>query len=258
VALISEEFRRRYFPTEDPLGRQIHIGPPPFLQIPPGSAISDSADVTIIGVIGDFRNAGLALPPEPQITVLYAQHPFVNYGFKDIVVRTAAEPRALAPAIRHQLHKLDPDMPFAEVQTMDELVEQQTGGQRLTTLLLVGFAAGGLTLAVVGIYGVIAFLVSQRKQELAVRIAMGATPAAAIWLVLKQGLGMAATGAAIGILGASAAQKLISGLLFGISPLDPVTFAGGAAFLLAIAAVASAIPCASVMRLDPARTLRQE
>jgi putative ABC transport system permease protein len=145
-------------------------------------------------------------------------------------------------------------MPFAEVQTMDELVEQQTGGQRLTTLLLVGFAAGG----VVGIYGVIAFLVSQQKQELAVRIAMGATPAAALWLVLKQGLGMAATGAAIGLLGASAAQKLIRGLLFGIPPLDPVTFAGGAAFLVAIAAVASAIPCASVMRLDPARTLRRD
>jgi len=258
VALISEEFRRRYFPTEDPIGRLIHIGPPPFLEIPPGAMISDSADVTIIGVIGDFRNAGLALPPEPQIAVLYAQHPVVNYGFKDMVVRTAAEPRVLEPAIRRHLHQLDPDMPFAEVQTMDELVEQQTGGQRLTTALLASFAGGGLALAAVGIYGVISFLVAQRKQELAVRIAVGATPGAALWLVLKQGLGMAATGAAIGLVGASAAQKLIAGLLFGISPLDPVTFAGGAAFLVAVAAMASAIPCAAVLRLDPARALRQD
>jgi len=258
VALISEEFRRRYFPAEDPIGRQIHIGPPPSLGIPPGANITDSADVTIIGVVGDFRNAGLALPPEPQITVLYAQHPAVNYGFKDIVIRAAAEPRLLAPQISRQLHQLDPDMPFAEVQTMDELVEQQTGGQRLTTALLVTFAAGGLALAAVGIYGVIAFLVAQRRQELAVRIAVGATPAAALWLVLKQGLQLATTGAAIGLLGASAAQKLIRGLLFGISPLDPVTFAGAAAFLVAVAAIASAIPCAGVLRIDPARTLRQE
>jgi putative ABC transport system permease protein len=91
VALISEEFRRRYFPTEDPIGRQIHIGPPSFLQITPGTNVSDSADVTLIGVVGDFRNAGLVQPPEPQITVLYSQHPFVNYGFKDIVIRTASE-----------------------------------------------------------------------------------------------------------------------------------------------------------------------
>jgi putative ABC transport system permease protein len=258
VALISEEFRRRYFPTEDPIGRQIHIGPPPFLQIPPGASITDSADVTIIGVVGDFRNAGLTLPPEPQITVLYEQHPVVNYGFKDIVIRAAAEPRLLAPEISRQLHQLDPDMPFAEVQTMDELVEQQTGGQRLTTALLVSFAADGLALAAVGIYGVISFLVAQRKQELAVRIAIGSTPTGALWLVLKQGLGMAATGAAIGLLGALAAQKLMSGLLFGISPLDPATFAGGAAFLVAVATIASAIPCAGVMRIDPARTLRQE
>jgi predicted permease len=127
VAMISEEFKRRYFATQDPIGRKIHIGPPPFLQIAPGANITDSADVTVIGVAGDFRNAGLAYAPEPQIVVLYSQHPLVNYGFKDIVIRTASEPRLLAPEIRRQLQELDPDMPFAEVQTMDELVEAQTG-----------------------------------------------------------------------------------------------------------------------------------
>jgi putative ABC transport system permease protein len=258
VALISEEFRRRYFPAEDPIGRQIHIGPPPFLEIPRGANISDDADVTIIGVIGDFRNAGLALPPEPEIVVLIAQHPVVNYGFKDIVVRTAVEPRSLADGISRQLHELDADMPFAEVQTMDELVEQQTGGQRFTMVLLVSFAAGGLALAAVGIYGVVSFLVAQRRQELAVRMAVGSSRAAALWLVVKQGLEMAAIGAVLGLVGAGAAQRLISGILFGISPVDPATFAGGAAFLLAVAVIASAIPGASVLRIDPARTLRQD
>jgi putative ABC transport system permease protein len=258
VALISEGFKRRYFPTEDPSGRQIHIGPPPFLQIAPGANITDSADVTIIGVMGDFKNAGLALPPEPQITVLYSQHPLVNYGFKDIVIRTASEPRLLLPEIRRQLHELDPDMPFAEVQTMDEIVEAQTGGQRFTTILLASFAAAGLALAVVGIYGVVSFLVAQRKQELAVRIALGASRAHVLWLVLKQGLEMATFGAVMGLLGAWATQKLTSGLLFGVSPVDPVTFAGAAFFLLAVAAIASAIPGARALGIDPARTLRQD
>jgi putative ABC transport system permease protein len=258
VALISEGFKRRYFPTEDPIGRQIHIGPPPFLQITPGANTTDSADVTIVGVVGDFRNAGLAVPPQPQITVLYSQHPAVNYGFKDIVIRTASEPRLQLPEIRRQLHELDPDMPFAEVQTMDEVVEAQTGGQRFTTILLASFAGAGLLLAVVGIYGVVSFLVAQRKQELAVRIALGASRLMVLWLVLKQGLEMAAIGAAIGLFGAWATQKMTGGLLFGISPVDPATFAGATVFLLGVATIASAIPGARVLTIDPARMLRQD
>jgi putative ABC transport system permease protein len=258
VALISEEFKRRYFPAQDPTGRQIHIGPPPFLQIAPGANITDSAEVTIIGVMGDFKNAGVALPPQPQITVLYSQHPLVNYGFKDIVIRTASEPRLLLPEIRRQLHELDPDMPFAEVQTMDEIVEAQTGGQRFTTILLASFAAVGLALAVVGIYGVVSFLVAQRKQELAVRMALGASRPHVLWLVLKQGLEMATYGAVIGLLGAWATQELTSGFLFGVSPVDPVTFVGAAFFLLTVAAIASAIPGARALGIDPARTLRQD
>src|SRR5260370_39480137 len=161
------------------MGRRINFGPTPFLQTAPGANMSDPGDVTITGVVGDFRNAGLANPPEPQITVLYSQHPVVNYGFKDIVIRTASEPRLLVPEIRRQLHELDPDMPFAEVQTMEELVLAQTGGQRFTTILLASFAAAGLLLAVVGIYGVVSFLVTQRKQGLARRVALRPTRAAA-------------------------------------------------------------------------------
>jgi putative ABC transport system permease protein len=124
VAIVSAELVRRYFPNQDPVGRRIHIGPPAFLQMTPGANIADDEDVTIIGVAGDFRNAGLALRPEPHLTVLYSQHPLVNYGFKDIVVRTASEPHALGAEIGRQLHRLDSDLPLAEVQTIDELVEQ--------------------------------------------------------------------------------------------------------------------------------------
>jgi len=258
VALISEEFKRRYFATEDPVGRKIHIGPPQLPGITVEENITDDVDVTIIGVIGDFKNAGLAQAPQPQIAVLYSQNPLVNGGFKDILIRTDSEPHSVESEIRSQLRGLDSDMPFAEVQTIDELVERQTGGQRFTTVLLASFALAGLALAVVGIYGVVSFLVVQRNQELAVRIALGASHANVLWLVLNQSLKMAAIGAGIGLLGAWAAQKLTAGLLFGISPVDPATFAGGAALLLAIAAVASAIPGARVLRIDPAQTLRRD
>jgi len=258
VALISEKFKRRYFGTEDPIGRKIHIGPPQSLQIAAEDNVTDDVDVTIIGVIGDFKNAGLALAPQPQITVLYSQHPLVNGGFKDIVIRTAMEPHRMESEIREQLHELDSDMPLADVRTIDEIVEAQTGGQRFTTVLLALFAVAGLVLAVVGIYGVVSYLVTQRRQEMAVRIALGASRGNVLWLVLKQGLEMAAIGAGIGLFGAWAGQKLTSGLLFGISPVDPATFAGGAAFLLAVAAIACAIPGARVMRIDPAEALRQD
>jgi predicted permease len=258
VALISEEFKRRYFATEDPIGRKIHIGPPPLPQIAPEENITDDVDVTIIGVIGDFKNAGLALAPQPQITVLYSQHPLVNGGFKDILIRTAWEPHLVESEVRSQLHALDADMPLAEAQTIDELVERQTGGQRFTTDLLASFAVAGLALAIVGIYGVVSFLVAQRNQELAVRMALGASHASVLWIVLKQGLRMAAIGAIIGLCAAFAAQKFTSGLLFGISPVDPLTFAAAPIFLLAVAAIACAIPGARVLRIDPAQALRQD
>jgi len=258
VALITQALERKYFSAEDPIGQRIHIGPPQFLHIPPGANITDSADVTIIGVIGDFRNNGLASPPEPQIIVLYSQHPLVNYGFKDIVIRTAWSPRLLLPEITSQLHAMDGEMPFAQVRTIDEIVEQQTGSQRFTTLLLGLFAAAGLVLAAVGIYGVVSFLVAQRRRELAVRVAVGASAGNVLWLVLKEGLQMAALGASMGLIGVWATQKLINGLLFGISPLDPLTFAGSALFLVAVVMAACWAPAWRAARVDPCMALRAE
>ena len=258
VALISQELARRYFPAEDPLGRRIHIGPPQFMHIPAGADITDSTDVTIVGVIGDFRNNGLAAPPEPQILVLYSQHPLVNYGFKEIVIRTASRPHLLVPEIARQLHTLDADMPFSEVRTMDEIVEQQTGSQRFITLVLGLFALAGLVLAAIGIYGVVSFLVAQRRRELAVRMAVGASAGNVLWLVLKDSLQMACLGASLGLIGVFAAQKLIEGLLFGISPVDPLTFAGAAIFLVAVVMVACWVPAWRAAGVDPCTALRAD
>jgi putative ABC transport system permease protein len=260
VALISEEFRRRYFLNEDAIGHQVHIGPPPgsTLTAMPTANTWDSSDITIIGVIGNIKTSGLASPSEPLIIGLYSQHPVVNYGFKDILIRTAIEPHFVAPEIRSRLYALDSDMPFAEVQTMDEMVAEETGSQRFTTSLLSLFTLAGLALAVVGIYGVISYLVTQRNQEIAVRVALGATQGSVLTLIMSQGLKMAGTGVAIGLFGAWATRRFTSGLLFGISPIDPTTFLGSAVFLLAIAAIASAIPAMKAMRTDPVRALRQE
>ena len=258
VALINQELIRLYFPKQDAIGQRIHIGPPQFLNIPPGADITDSADVTIVGVIGDFRNNGLASPPQPQIIVLYSQHPLVTYGFRDIVIRTAPDPHAMIPEITRQLHTMDADLPFAETRTIDEIIDQQTGSQRFTTILLGLFALAGLVLAAVGIYGVVSFLVAQRRHELAIRIAVGASVGNVLWLVLKQGLQMAAIGASIGLVGVSAAQKLISGLLFGISPVDPLTFAGAALFLLMVVLIACWVPAWRAARVDTSIALRAE
>jgi predicted permease len=247
VALISQTLERKYFPAEDPIGRRIHIGPPQFLQIPPGANTTDAVDVTIIGVIArtaDHRSIFPASAGELRL-----QGCCYSRGFR---------PRVLTPEITRQLHALDSDMPFAQTKTIDELIEQQTGSQRFTTTLLTLFAAAGLVLAAVGIYGVVSFLVAQRKRELAIRVAVGASVADVLWLVLKEGVRMAAIGASIGLVGVWAAQRLLNGLLFGVSAVDPVTFAGAALFLLTVVMIACWAPAWRASQVDPCVALRAE
>ena len=258
VVLISQALVLQYFPKQNPLGVRIHIGPPAFMNIPPGAMITDSADVTIVGVIADFRNNGLAAPPEPQIVALYSQHPLVTYGFRDIVVRTAADPHSMVPVLARELHAMDANLPFAQAHTIEEAVERQTGSERFTTALLALFAAAGVALAAVGIYGVVSFLVAQRRRELAIRVAVGASASDVLWLVLKEGLRMAALGAGIGLVGALAAQRLIRGLLFGVSPADPLTLGAACVFLFAVVLVACWMPARRAARVDPLVALRYE
>jgi putative ABC transport system permease protein len=189
---------------------------------------------------------------------LNSQHPLVTYGFRDIVVRTAVDPHLMIPEITRQLHAMDAELPFTQTRTIDEIVEQRTGSQRFTTALLGLFAAAGLLLAAVGIYGVVSFLVAQRRHELAIRAAVGASAQNILWLVLNEGLRMAAIGAFIGIVGAVAAQRLISGLLFGVSAIDPLTFAGAALFLLMVVLIACWVPAWRAARVDPCLALRAE
>jgi ABC-type antimicrobial peptide transport system permease subunit len=164
----------------------------------------------------------------------------------------------LAPPIRQQLHLLDADLPFAEVSSMDEIMQQQTSDRRYTTSILILFAAFGLGLAAIGVYGVVSYMVVQRTNEIGLRVALGAQRSQILWLVLKQSMGMTAAGTAVGLAGAWFLRKAVAQLLFGISPADPPTFVAAALVLFAFALTASLLPARRAARVDPMKALRYE
>jgi putative ABC transport system permease protein len=254
VALVNQAFVRKYFPTEDPLGKNIRVSTAQQVQ----SGNNADEVFTIVGVVGDTMNRGPALPPMPHFTTLYRQTPDLNVGFKTLIVRTADDPLQLAGSIREQLHSLDANLPFAEVVTMDELIEQQTANRRYTTGLLALFAVLGLLLAGIGVHGVVSYVVAQRTKEIGLRMALGAQRAHVLWLVVRQGIGMAAAGAAAGVLGAWFFRKAVAQLVFGISPADPATFLGAAVVLVAVAFAACLVPARRAMRIEPMVALRYE
>jgi putative ABC transport system permease protein len=254
VALVNQAFVDEFFPTEDPLGKRIRMGlPQQMIQ-----SSEPNITYTIVGVIGNTMNRGPALPPLPHITTALRQTPDLNVGFKNLVVRTALDPLQLATSVRQQLHSLDANLPFAEVATMDQLVQQQTADRRYTTGLLALFACFGVVLALVGVYGVVSHVVAQRTSEIGLRMALGAQRGDVLWMVLKNGLAMAALGAMLGLLGAWIFRQAVSQLVFGISPADPLTFSGAAALLILFALAVSVIPARRAMKVDPMVALRYE
>ena len=257
VAVVNEEFARRYFPNQDPLGREIRPGPPEGVPPVPLEDFGGlRTNVKIVGVTRNFMNDGMARPPAPQLFMLFRQAPGLNFGFKDIVVRTATDPGSIAPAVARELKSLDADIPLGEIQSMETRLESETADRRFTTILLGLFAALGIALAVIGAYGVVSYLVSQRTQELGVRIALGAESPDILWLVLRFGLSMGLGGVGIGLAGAIAVRQSLAGLLYGVEAADPLTLAGAAILLLLVILAASALPAARAMRINPVEALR--
>jgi putative ABC transport system permease protein len=259
VAIVNQEFVHQFFTNQDPLGRQIRPGPPPGIQADLLQNFGELArNITIVGVVRNFMNRGMALPPAPQIFTLFRQIPGLNFGFKDIVVRTAAAPESIVPAVARELKSLDADIPLGEVRNMETHLGSQTADTQFTTVLLALFGGLGTILAVVGAYGVVAYLVAQRTQEIGVRLALGAGAADILWLILRNGLAMGVAGVAMGIAGAMATRLVLARFLFGVSVSDPLTLSGAAVLLLLVVAAASAIPAARALRIDPVQTLRSE
>jgi predicted permease len=259
VAIVNEEFVRRYFSNQDPIGRQIHPGPPPGVPaIPLQDFGSSSRNITIVGVVRNFMNRGMALPAGPQIFTLFRQLPGLNFVFKDIVVRTAGNPESVVPAIARELKSLDTDIPLGEIRSMEKHMSSQTADTRFTAVLVGLFAGLGTILAVIGAYGVVAYLVAQRTQELGVRLALGAGSKDILWLVLRYGLFIGLSGVALGLAGAMVARRFLARFLYGVAASDPSALLGAAILLLLVVVLASAVPARRAMRIDPVQALRGE
>jgi len=263
VALVNQEFVHRYFPNENPVGRQFRMGPPPGIGVPAddwqrGSWQRGSGAVRVVGVLANFMNERPPIPPSPQILLLYRQQPDMNFGFKNVVVRTSVQPETIASAVSRELHALDPEIPLGEISTMERHLADQTADSRFTTVLLGLIAVLGMILAIIGVYGVVSYLVAQRTHELGVRVALGASAADVLWLVLRHGITIGLLGVGLGLAGALAAREILAGMLYNVSAFDPWTLGCGSIILLVVVLIATAIPARRAMRVDPVLALRSE
>jgi predicted permease len=256
VALINQTFARHFFPNDDPVGKHIFLGAPPNVSIQDTWIQGHNVPVTVIGVMTDSKDDGPALPVVPQLITLIRQMPDVNYGFKDVLVRSDLAPQTLANALQTQLHALNPKLPLSEIEPMDVYIDDLTADKRFTSFILASFAALGLVLALIGIYGVVSFLVAQRHQELAIRLALGADRSAVLWLLVRQGFVLAVAGVAIGLAGTALAGRGLAGLLYGVSALDALTLGAASIFLLAVSILASYLPARRTTNIDPMQALR--
>jgi putative ABC transport system permease protein len=244
--VVSREFVRRYFPNEEPLGQYVDLG---------WRVDGDRRGGTIIGIVGDVKQGALDQAAPPTIYLPYAQAPLP--GLK-VVLRTSIPPATLTNTIRRTLHDLDRELPVFAVRPLEEYVATSVGPQKFYATLVAIFAVVALMLAAVGLYGVIAYAVSQRTHEIGVRVALGATGERIARMVVGQGLALALAGVTVGIVAAILVTRVLSSLLFGVSAIDPVTFGAVLAVLLAVAAVASYVPARRAARVDPLVAMRGE
>ncbi len=239
VVIINQAFVRKWFRGENPLGKRITQDDP---------AKPDVHWMTIVGVVGDVRHRGLDFAPAPEYYLPHAQLP---YRGMTLAVRSEQDPRSLATAIRRQVQTLDPDLPIANVRTLDQVISDSVAPRRLSVVLLGVFAAIALLLAAVGVYGVMSYLVAQRTHEIGVRMALGAQRGDVLRLVVGHALKLIGIGALIGLALAFASTRALSALLYNVSAFDLTTFVVVTVALSAIALLASYIPAHRAARADP-------
>jgi putative ABC transport system permease protein len=247
VTIVDEEMVKRYWPNADPIGKRITF-----------NRLSDTniTWITVVGVVGHMMHEGLDAKPRVQYYFPLGQGR--GLPFLGVVVRTQGEPMAALAAVRSAVRGVDPDLPLANVNTMETLVEQSTGPRRFSMLLIGLFAGLAMLLASIGLYGVMSYTVTQRTRELGVRVALGAGAREVMGLVLGQGARLAVTGVAIGLVVSLAITRVMQGMLYGISATDPVTFVVIPLLLVAVALLASYLPARRAMRVDPIEALRSE
>ena len=244
--VVSREFVRRTFPNEDPLGRYIDLG---------WSQNGDRRGGTIVGIVGDVKQGALDQETPPLLYLPYAQAPIRTLR---IVLRTSVPPASLTRPVHAAVRETDRELPVFAVRPLQEYVDASVGPQRFYATLVGVFAVVALALAAVGLYGVIAYAVSQRTHELGVRVALGATSQRIASMVVRQGLALTLGGVIVGIAAAVLVTRVLSSLLFGVSALDPLTFGAVLVLLVTVAAVASYVPARRAARVDPLVAMRGE
>jgi predicted permease len=249
--VVNRTLARQVWPGRNAVGQRVLLG---------GGGV-DSVWRIVVGVVGDVRHRGLAAPPRPEMFLPYAQFPAGTGSAARalyLVVRTAAEPTSLVPSVRAALASLDPNVPLATVQTMEDAMGSWAAERRLLMLLVTSFAALAVVLGAVGIYGVMAHLVAQREREIGVRVALGAVPQEIVRLITVQGMTMVGLGILAGAIASLAATRLLRSLLFEVRPSDPVTLLSTAVALVGVAAIAMVVPALRATRVDPIDALRAD
>jgi putative ABC transport system permease protein len=249
VAIVNETMARQYWPGENALGRRFKLGGPEDTDVP---------WVQIVGIVADIRQMGLDEPVKAQMYFPYQQGQSIWYIPRDLVIRTTGDTSGLIGSVRQAIREVDPDQPVSNVATMAEVLGTEAAQRRMGMIMLVGFASLALLLASLGIYGVLAYFVTQHTAEIGVRQALGATPRNILFLVLKKGMGLTIAGIAIGLIGAFVLTRLMSSLLFGVKASDPLTFVTVPLVLGLVALLACLIPARRATRIDPLVALRYE
>jgi putative ABC transport system permease protein len=241
AAIVDDAFARRYFPGEDPIGQRIDIGN------------GTDGFYEVVGLVGDVRYGGLDATPEPTMYVPHRQDVF---SMMWIVARIDGEPTAIASNVRGLLRDLDRNLPAFSMSALTDVVRESLDQRRFSVLLLGLFATIALLLAAVGLYGVISYSVSQRTQEIGVRLAIGAPRSRLLGMVVGQGMKLVIAGIVLGLAGALTLARVVSTLLFEVTPFDPPSYAGTVIALIAVAALACYVPARRAMRVDPITALR--
>jgi putative ABC transport system permease protein len=252
VALVNEEMARRYWAGRDPIGGRFRIGTNP-----------NRPWVTVVGIVKSVRHNGITEVIKEKFYVPHTQwHKSLGNAnlirSMTLVVKTDGDPSALTSSVRNAIRTIDPNLPVADVRTMNDVIGAALATPRFTSVLLSIFAALALTLSAIGIYGVLSYLVSRRTREIGIRVAIGAQRPDVVRMVVGSGLSLALIGIGAGVVLAFAITRVLRGLLHGVTPADPATFAAVAALLTIVAAAASAIPAWRASRVDPILALRSE
>lgn len=250
VAIINESFARHYFPNENPLGQRLKPGPPG--RIWRGQKLTS---FEIVGIARDVKLAGLDAPSEPAYYLPASQAPLQDMT---ILVRTTTDPLSIVGSVRQVVLSIDPNQPISNIRTLEKVVDDSVAQRRLNMLLMGLFGGLALLLSAVGIYGLLSHAVTQRTQEMGIRMALGAQVGDVLKLVLRQGMMLAIAGEVIGLVGAFALTRLMRGLLFGVTPNDATTFVVVAGVLAIVALLACYIPARRATKVDPLIALRYE